>query len=258
MKPMKRKTEKKKCVARCRARHGHAWNVFRYELETLKGQIARMARELLQLEDAVGRLHRTGEALHAQVAATERKVEQFIQGQVMDCAEAKESYRRFVLGFLAFLDLLDEKLRLHRASAVRREMLERLLEVVGGRLSAGRFGEYLGDLGARTDVAGAFHEKWQRTMSELAGRFRELLPTEGAMDEIDGLSRKFDGRRFVDLLIVPSAGDVYDRDAMCARTVDADDMQAYSVGDVVMFGFENSSCLDERRKAVVKVVERSR
>ena len=166
-----RKTEKKKCVARCRARHGRSWDVFRHELETLKGQVARMARELLQLEDAVGRLHRTGEALQAQVAATEKKVEQLIQGQVMDCAEAKESYRRFVLGFLAFLDLLEEKLRLHRASAVRREMLARLLEVLDGRLPAGQFGEYLGDLGERTDAAGAFHEKWHRTMAELAGRF---------------------------------------------------------------------------------------
>lgn len=251
---MKRKMEKKKCMARYRARRGRSWNVFRYELEILKGQVARMAQGLLQLEDAVGRLHRMGEALHSQVAATEKKVEQFLQGQVMDCAEAKEGYRRFVLGFLAFLDLLAEKLRLHKASAVRREMLERLLEVVDGRSSSGRFEEYLGDLGARTDAAGAFHEKWQRTMDELADRFKEMFPTEGAMDEIDCLARKFDSRRFAELLIVPSVGDGYDRDTMYARAVDEDDMLAYSVCDVVMFGFEKSCCLDERRKAVVKVM----
>ena len=193
------------------------------------------------------------ECLQDRLLSIDKKLENVIQSRVMDCAEEKEAYVRFAKDFLAFLDLVDEKLRFHKVGAERSEMLQRIIDVVNGTSSVSDWCAYLKSAGRRSELPQAFGDKWRDGIDEIIEKTREILPQDSSMAEVDRISAKFNGKRFCEQLIVPSVGERYDETTMFARTVDTDDETPHFVDAVMKFGFCKSCGFDETMKAVVKV-----
>ena len=221
----------------------------RGQLSMLEEIDARLAR----LEEIADRLNDCVSGLRERLLAIDEKLEYVIQSRVMDAADEKEALGKFARGFLALTDLVEDKLRMHRAKSVRPDMLRRLAEVVNGKFSVGEWCAYLGRMGADAVLPAAYAEKWADSMNEIAQKTKELLPNASSVEDVNRMALKFDGRTFAELLIVPTVGERYDDARMYARTVEPGDASSHVVDEVVKFGLVKSCGLDGMTKAVVKV-----
>ena len=219
----------------------------------LESVVEQTGARLSRLEGVVDLLKGRVDSLWERLSAIDEKLEYAIQSRVMDAADKKEALGKFARGFLSLMDLVDDKLRMHRAKSARPDMLRRIAEVVNGRLSVGDWCEYLGMVGADADLPAAFAEKWADSIDEIAQKTKELLPDASSVEDVDRMALKFDGRRFGELLIVPAVGERYDDARMYARTVEPGDTASYTVDEVLKLGLAKSCGLDGTAKAVVKV-----